>query len=105
VQIPKPSFWEFELYAPLEAAFLKACRRRVRVRFMKIWFKDFSAPSAQLSLFAFTPHEEQKKAQVIGALDRIREKHGEAFIQYGRTAGSHHRDTEDTEKSFCLSRS
>jgi DNA polymerase-4 len=103
VQIPKPSFWEFELYAPLEAAFLKACRRRVRVRFMKIWFKDFSAPSAQLSLFAFTPHEEQKKAQVIGALDRIREKHGEELIQYGRT-GSHHRGTEDTEKSFCLSR-
>ncbi len=85
VQIPKPSFWEFELYAPLEAAFLKACRRRVRVRFMKIWFKDFSAPSAQLSLFAFAPQSEKKKTQVIGALDRIREKHGEALIQSGRT--------------------
>jgi hypothetical protein len=84
VQIPKPSFWEFELYAPLEAAFLKACRRRVRVRFMKIWFKDFSAPSAQLSLFAFAPQGEDKRAQVISALDRIREKHGEALIQYGR---------------------
>jgi DNA polymerase-4 len=105
VRTPKPSFWEFDLYAPLEAAFLKACRRRVRVRFMKIWFKDFSAPSAQLSLFAFAPQGEKKKAQVISALDRIREKHGEAFIQYGRTAGSHHRGTEGTEKSFCLSRS
>ncbi len=93
VQFPKPSFWEFDLYAPLEAAFLKACRRRVRVRFMKIWFKDFSAPSAQLSLFAFAPQGEKKKTQVISALDRIREKHGEAFIQYGRT-GSHHRDSE-----------
>ena len=102
VQVPNPSFWDFDLYAPLEAAFLKACRRRVRVRFMKIWFKDFSAPSAQLSLFAFAPHEEKKKAQVIRALDRIREKHGEELIQYGRTTGSHHRDTEDTEKSFCL---
>ena len=85
VQIPKPSFWDFDLYAPLEAAFLKACRRRVRVRFMKIWFRDFSAPSAQLSLFAFAPQDEKKKAQIIGALDRIREKHGEARIQYGRT--------------------
>jgi hypothetical protein len=84
VQIPKPSFWEFDLYAPLEAAFLKACRRRVRVRCMKIWFKNFSAPSAQLSLFAFAPQGENK-TQVIRALDRIREKHGEAFIQYGRT--------------------
>jgi len=96
MQVPKPSFWEFDLYAPLEAAFLKACRRRVRVRFMKIWFRDFSTPSAQLSLFAFAPHEEKKKAQVIRALDCIREKHGEERIRYGRTAGSHHRGTEDT---------
>jgi len=103
VQFPKPSFWEFDLYAPLEAAFLKACRRRVRVRFMKIWFKDFSAPSAQLSLFAFAPQGEKKGARVISALDRIREKHGEALIQCGRTTGSHHRGSEDTEKSFCLS--
>jgi DNA polymerase-4 len=85
VQIPKPSFWDFDLYAPLEAAFLKACQRRVRVRFMKIWFKNFSAPSTQLSLFAFAPQDEKKKAQVISALDRIREKHGETLIQYGRT--------------------
>ena len=85
VQVPKPSFWDFDLYKPLESAFLKACQRRVRVRFMKIWFKGFSAPGAQLSLFAFAPHDEKKNAQVISALDRIREKHGEAFIQYGRT--------------------
>ena len=85
VQIPKPSFWDFDLYAPLEATFLKACQRRVRVRFMKIWFKDFSAPSAQLSLFAFAPQEDKKKTQVISALDRIREKHGEELIRYGRT--------------------
>jgi hypothetical protein len=70
---------------------------------MKIWFKDFSAPSAQLSLFAFAPQDEDKKAQVISALDRIREKHGEALIQSGRTTASHHRGSEDTEKSFCLS--
>jgi hypothetical protein len=94
VPIPKPGFWDSDLYAPLEEAFLKACQRRVRVRFMKIWFKDFSGPSAQLSLFAFAPQEEKKQAQVIGALDRIREKHGETLIRYGRTAGSHHRGSE-----------
>ena len=103
VQIPKPSFWDFDLYPPLEEAFLKACQRRVRVRFMKIGFKDFSAPSAQLSLFAFAPQEEKKKTQVISALDRIREKHGETLIQYGRTAGSHHRGSEDTEGNLFFS--
>jgi DNA polymerase-4 len=90
VQIPRSSFWDFDLYTPLEVAFLKACQRRVRVRFMKIWFRDFSAPSAQLSLFAFAPHDEKKKAQVISALDRIREKHGEESIQYCRTKASQH---------------
>lgn len=86
VQIPSLSFWDFDLYAPLEVAFLKACQRRVRIRFMKVWFRDFSAPSAQLSLFSFAPHDEKKKAQVISALDRIREKHGNNLINYGKTA-------------------
>ena len=104
ILLPRPSVWDFDLYAPLEKLFLKACRRRVRVRFMKVWFRDFAPPPAQLPLFAFAPPDE-KKAHVIGALDRIREKYGDEGIQYGRTAGSHHRGTEDTEKSFCLSRS
>ena len=85
------SSWDWDLYEPLKALFLKTCRRRVRVRFMKVWFKDFSAPSAQLSLFNFAVSE--KKVGVIHALDRIREKHGGEAIQYGRTAASHSRDT------------
>ena len=89
------SSWDWELYEPLKALFLKACRRRVRVRFMKVWFKDFSAPSAQLSLFS--PAIAEKKVGVIHALDRIREKHGGEAIQYGRTAADHPKHAEDTE--------
>jgi DNA polymerase IV len=103
ILLPRPSVWDFDLYAPMEKLFLKACRRRVRVRFMKVWFRDFAPPPAQLSLFAFAPQDEEKKARTIGALDRIREKYGDEGIQYGRTAGYHHRGTEGTEKSFCLS--
>jgi DNA polymerase-4 len=91
ILLPRPSVWDFDLYAPLEKLFLKACRRRVRVRFMKVWFRDFSLLPAQLSLFAFSPPDEKKEARVIGALDRIREKYGDQGIRYGRTAGSHHR--------------
>ena len=85
------SFWDWDLYEPLKALFLKACLRRVRVRFMKVWFKDFSAPSVQLSLFS--PAIAEKKVGVIHALDRIREKHGGEAIQYGRTTASCSRDT------------
>jgi DNA polymerase-4 len=89
------SSWDWDLYEPLKALFLKACLRRVRVRFMKVWFKDFSAPSAQLSLFS--PASAGKKVGVTHALDRIREKHGGEAIQYGRTAASHPGHAKDTE--------
>jgi DNA polymerase-4 len=85
ILLPRPSVWDFDLYAPMEKLFLKACRRRVRVRFMKVWFRDFAPPPAQLSLFAFAPQDETKKAHTISALDRIREKYGAEGIQYGRT--------------------
>jgi DNA polymerase IV len=98
ILLARPSVWDFDLYAPLEKLFLKTCRRRVRVRFMKVWFRDFAPPPAQLPLFAFAPPDEAKKSRVITALGRIREKYGERTIIFGRTAGYHHRGSEGTEK-------
>jgi DNA polymerase-4 len=84
LQLPHHSYWEHDLYCPVEALFLKACNRRVRVRFMKVWFWDFST-SAQLSLFHDVPSEATKKSLVIKTLDRIRERYGEDAIKCGRT--------------------
>ena len=80
------SFWDSALYTPLERTFLRACRRRVRVRFMKVWFQDFSPPTSQLSLFPAQSPLAGKKALVTQALHRIREKYGEETIRYGRAA-------------------
>ncbi|UCF83103.1 MAG: hypothetical protein JSV50_18270 [Desulfobacteraceae bacterium] len=80
------SFWDFDLYGPLEKLFFKACERRVRVRFIKVWFWDFSYSSGQLSLFHNSSPDAEKKSHVIHALDRIRERHGEEVIKYGRAA-------------------
>jgi DNA polymerase-4 len=86
LKLPNISFWDFDLSAPLEKLFLKACDRRVRVRFIRIWFWDFSSPTSQLLLFhAPSPHSE-KKSKVIQALDRIRERYGEKVIKYGKGA-------------------
>ncbi|MBW1999624.1 MAG: DNA polymerase IV [Deltaproteobacteria bacterium] len=85
VTLPRRSFWEFELYRSLERLFFKACQRRVRVRFMKVWFRDFSPPDPQLSLFPGTSIDREKKAMAALALDRIRERYGEEVIKYGRT--------------------
>jgi len=85
VQLPRAGFWNFELYEPLAQVFLKACRRRVRVRFMKVWFRDFSPPSPQLPLFPASSPDMERKVLATQALDRIRERYGDEAIKYGRT--------------------
>ena len=80
------SFRDFDLYAPLETLFFKACTRRVRVRFMRIWFWDFLPPNPQLSLFHAPSPREERGTLVIQAMDRIRERYGEGAIQSGRAA-------------------
>ncbi len=85
INLPHASFWDFDLYAPLERIFLRACRRRVRVRFMRVWFRDFSPPTSQLSLFPARSPITEKKALVTQALNRIKERYGEATIRYGRS--------------------
>ncbi len=89
INLPHESLWDFDLYAPLERIFLRAFRRRVRIRFMKVWFQGFLPPTSQLSLFPASSPITEKKAQVTQALNRIRERYGGATIQYGRTSIAH----------------
>jgi len=86
INLPHVSFWDFDLYKPLERIFLRTYQRRVRVRFMKVWFQDFSPPASQLSFFPPRSSISEKKAAITQALNRIRERYGEVAIQYGRTA-------------------
>ena len=88
IKLPHVSFWDSDLYTPLERIFLRACRRRVRVRFMKVWFQDFSPLTPQFSLFHTQTQLVEKKASITQALNRIREKYGDVAIHYGRTAQS-----------------
>jgi DNA polymerase-4 len=85
INLPHRSFWDLDLYAPLERIFLRACQRRVRVRFLKVWFQEFSPPASQLSLFSTRSPIPEKRALVTQALNRIRERYGEETIKYGRT--------------------
>jgi DNA polymerase-4 len=86
LNLPHGSFWDFDLYGPLERLFFKVCNRRVRVRFIRVWFWDFSPESGQLLLFQTPPPAREKRALVIQVLDRIRERYGEKAIGYGRGA-------------------
>jgi DNA polymerase-4 len=86
INLPHVGFWDLDLYAPLERVFLRTCRRRVRVRFMKVWFQDFSPPFSQLTLFPTGSPVTEKKALVTQALNRIRKRYGDEVIRYGRAA-------------------
>ena len=86
VRFPFESFWNMDLYSPLERIFFKICRRRVRVRFMRVWFQDLVPMPAQFSLFPKMSSEEEKEVLVTRALDHIREKYGDASITYARAA-------------------
>lgn len=79
------SSWDPDLYGPLEELFLRACSRRVRVRFLRVWFTDLVPPRGrQLSLFDAPPSAGEERAGVTRALDRIRARHGDAAVRYGR---------------------
>lgn len=85
VSLPKNSFWDFDLYPPIEQLFFKACRRRVGVIFLRVWFRELRPVSAQLSLFSQGSPAVKKNTEVIRALDCIRKKHGEEVIKFGKT--------------------
>jgi DNA polymerase-4 len=78
------SAWEFDLFPVLERVFVKTCERRVRIRFMKVWFSGFLPPDPQLSLFPSPAPDMEKRAGVTRALDRVREKYGDGAIRFAR---------------------
>jgi DNA polymerase IV len=86
INLPRVSFWNFDLYRPLEKVFLKTYQRRVRIKFMRVWFQDFSPPPSQLSLFPIPYSIPKKKALTFQTLNHIRERYGYEAIKYGRAA-------------------
>jgi len=65
--------WNPALFASLEKLFFDVCQRRVRICFLKVWFREFRALHFQLSLFhAPTPREENTR-RLVHAMDQIRD--------------------------------
>ncbi|MBW1779658.1 MAG: DNA polymerase IV, partial [Deltaproteobacteria bacterium] len=80
----RPGFQDRDLYNPLEKLFFKRCNRRVRVGFIKVWFREFSPPDSQLTLFHTPSPDEERRSMLTHALDHIRERYGEDAVMYGR---------------------
>ena len=78
---------DLDLCHSLELLFFKTCLRRTRIRYMKVWFWDFSPVDRQLSLFSVPSFQDKQRTVITRALDLIRDQYGDASIQYGRTLG------------------
>jgi DNA polymerase-4 len=78
--------WNPSLFEPLQNLFFDVCRRRVRVRFLKVWFREFRALHVQLSLFQVPSPREEKTRQLVHAMDHIRDRYGTEAVRCGRAA-------------------
>jgi len=85
----RASHWEFEIYPHLESLFLRAFRRRVRIRKMALRAEALENSDKQLALFPKETSEEGVKTQrmqnLAAALDRVRSRYGEKAIEWGMT--------------------
>ncbi len=78
--------WNPSLLEPLHQLFFDVCRRRVRIRFLKVWFREFHPLHFQLSLFHAPSPQEEKTRQLVHAMDQIRDRYGAGVIRCGRAA-------------------
>ncbi len=85
-RLPRPSFWDFDLYPELEKLFCKAFARRVRVRRIEVVFRDLFPEGGQLSLFD-DPAAEDRRVAAIKAVDIIRRRYGIEAVKFGWCIG------------------
>ncbi|MBW2048453.1 MAG: DNA polymerase IV [Deltaproteobacteria bacterium] len=84
IRLPPLNPQTLDLCGPLGELFFKLCKRRVRVGFMRVWFRGLHPPGPQLGLFHAPSRDERGKIMITCAMDRIRERYGENAIMYGR---------------------
>ena len=62
-----------------------AWTRRIRIRHIRLICDRLTFPPAQLGLFAAEQKQKEQRNNLIGAIDRIRQRFGNEAVQMGRT--------------------
>jgi DNA polymerase-4 len=80
------SCWEQDLMPPAFRLLRRCFKRRIRIRVMTLSAARLLPPAEQCSLFEFSLDSERRiRGQRLAvALDRLRERHGDRIIRYGR---------------------
>jgi DNA polymerase IV len=76
---------DLQLLGAVEELFFSTCKRRQRVRGIRLSCDQVAEAPGQLELFAPVTHKvSQKQIDLQGTLDALREKHGEGSIRWGK---------------------
>ncbi len=76
---------DLTLFTLARRALLLAWVRRVRIRHMRLICDRLTFPPAQRELFAVDQRQNEKRDNLISAIDRIRQRFGNQSIRMGRT--------------------
>ena len=83
--LPSPTSLDLQLLSAVEGLFFATCKRRQRVRGLRLCCDQVAEAPGQLELFA--PVEERvspKQVELQNTLDALREKHGAGAIRWGK---------------------
>jgi DNA polymerase-4 len=80
------SCWEQDLMPPASRLLRRCFKRRIRIRVMTLSAARLLPPTEQCSLFEPSPDSERRTRgqRLAVALDRLRARHGDRIIRYGR---------------------
>ena len=76
---------DFRLFTVAKTAFERACKRRVRIRHLRLICRHLTYPPAQMALFSEHEQEKRESDNLIFAIDSIRRRYGFNAICVGRT--------------------
>lgn len=88
VQLASPQNLDLPLFAVAEDLFLKSCRRRVRLKGMRLACGRLGDEKIQLDLFADEPVASPHAGALQEALDCLRGKYGMGSLRWGRGIGA-----------------
>jgi DNA polymerase-4 len=83
-----PLSHDLALLAAVEELYYKTCRRRVRLRGMRLVCSRLTARSGQLYLFATEPLLSPHAEALQDPLDQLRTKYGMTAVRWGRSFGN-----------------
>jgi len=83
--LPAPTSLDLQLLHAVEELFFATCRRRQRVRGIRLCCDQVAEAPGQLELFApAVERVSQREIDLQGTLDALREKHGAAAVRWGK---------------------